>query len=454
HVHHGGDAKLSFCLTPIDHKQQIVQGPSRLKHILGLPEDQRRSSDNHSLRRYYRRIVSDDPLCTSLIFSQQGLWRLRDDLDAKIPTTLIWKESREPRTAFVLQRGQYDAPGKAVRRDVPDWLLPLNDSPAMTLTGHNPEREWSAEAVTPDRQVLADWLTHPNHPLTARVAVNRFWQMIFGVGLVKTSEDFGSQGTPPSHPELLDELALDFIASGWDIKVLLKQMVMSDAYQRSASVSKSHQSIDPDNRYLARSARPRLDAEAIRDQAMAISGLLVRDIGGPPVRTPQPDGLWAAVGYTGSNTALFEADQGEAIHRRSVFTFWKRTSGPAMMTTLDAPTREACTARRERTNTPLQALLLLNESQLLVAAQRLGQSAMEHPGTTSDQMDALFQRVLLRGIEPDERRPLLNLFEELRSHYESDLDAAASLVGDADACLAAWTIVASTLLNTDEVLCR
>ena len=202
------------------------------------------------------------------------------------------------------------------------------------------------------------------------MAVNRLWLQVFGTGLVKTAEDFGSQGEPPSHPELLDWLAVQFCEDGWDVKRFMKRLVMSATYRQSSRLTPESLARDPANRLLSRGPRFRLDAEMVRDQAFFLGGLLVEKVGGPSVKPPQPSGLWEAVGYTDSNTARFTADNGaEKVHRRSLYTFWKRTSPPPQMTTLDAPSREACQVRRERTNTPLQALLLLNEPQFVEASR-------------------------------------------------------------------------------------
>ena len=267
--------------------------------------------------------------------------RHRKELEEQFPTTLVFREKAgEPKPAFLLKRGEYDQRGEKVERGVPAFLPPLPPGAPVNRLG------------------LAKWLIAPNHPLTARVAVNRFWLQLFGTGIVKTAEDFGAQGEPPSHPELLDWLAVTFREDGWDVKRLMKRLVMSAAYRQSSRVTPETLAKDPANRLLARGPRFRLDAETLRDQALFASGLLIERVGGASVKPPQPFGLWEAVGYTDSNTAHFKADSGaEKVHRRSLYTFWKRTSPPPQMTTFDAPSREACQVRRERTNTPLQALL-------------------------------------------------------------------------------------------------
>lgn len=313
-----------------------------------------------------------------------------------------------------------------------------------------------------NRLGLAQWLAMENHPLTARVAVNRYWQQIFGVGLVKTSEDFGSQGEPPSHPELLDFLAIDFQTHDWDVKRFLKILVMTDAYTRSSKVSPSAQETDPENRLLARGSRHRLDAEVLRDQALFVAGLLTDHPGGPSVKPPQPDGLWKAVGYSGSNTVSFKPDNGDKVHRRSVFTFWKRTSPPPQMSTFDAPSRESCTARRERTNTPLQALLLMNETQYVASAQKLAmrvQNAAEiqsqpEAERLAARIDWLYETVLSRPPSKAEQAEVQSLLSDLIAYYSDQPDLTAKVSKNADATEAAWTILASTVLNLDEAVSK
>ncbi|MEM1225816.1 MAG: PSD1 and planctomycete cytochrome C domain-containing protein [Planctomycetota bacterium] len=431
HVNHAGEAQWSFSSRAPD-----VLLPTKMVQAIATPDRRRTEFQRDTLRRYYRYTWCDTDDWSFARTTQRGVRKLQDELDESIPTTLVWKETKQPRSAHVLRRGQYDSPGAKVARDTPSFL------PKMTPSDPR------------DRLGLAGWLTRPGHPLTARVMVNRLWQQVYGVGLVETSEDFGSQGTPPSHPELLDELALDLIESGWDVKAMMKRLVLTRAYRRSPATSDGERRLDPANRWLARGTRHRLDAEVIRDQALALSGLLIRRIGGPSVRPPQPPGLWAAVGYTGSDTARFEADQGEKIHRRSLYTFWKRTSAPAAMTTLDAPSRESCTARRGRTNTPLQALLMMNEPQMMAASLALAEMVVGLDDDVDERLEFLFGRVMLRMPEAVERRVLKSMLADLVDQYASDLETANQLTNQRDATLAAWTVVASTLINTDEVMCR
>jgi hypothetical protein len=316
-----------------------------------------------------------------------------------------------------------------------------------------------------NRLGLAKWLVDSDHPLTARVTVNRFWQQLFGTGLVKTSEDFGSQGEPPSHPQLLDWLAAQMVTDGWDVKETMKRMVMSATYRQSSRITPELRERDPDNRLLARGPRFRLDAEMLRDQALAVSGLLNGKLGGPSVKPPQPDGLWFAVGYSGSNTVRFKPDEGDdKIHRRTIYTFIKRTSPPPQMSTFDAPSRESCITRRERTNTPLQALLLWNDPQYVEAARALAQRALIEGGESDEDRAAyMFKLATGRNAIKSEVRDLMAAANEELEHYNANQEAAKELVNvgtvavpdDMDAPkLAAWTVTANLLLNLDEVIMK
>ncbi|MEM9585698.1 MAG: DUF1553 domain-containing protein [Planctomycetota bacterium] len=435
-INHEGPSELTYA-----YRSPAVAVPPEIVDLVSAEATDRNGADSKSLQKYFRKAHCYAPQWTALVGRDQSLRRERAKLQDTYPTTLIWKETDQPRDAFILNRGQYDQPGEKVMRATPSFLSQFpEDAPA-------------------DRLGLAMWLTDAAHPLTARVAVNRFWQILFGTGLVKTSEDFGSQGSPPSHPELLDHLAMDFQQNEWDVKRLIKRMVMTDAYRRSAAASAEMLRLDPENRWLARGPRFRLDAEVLRDQSLALSGLLNPQRGGPSVKPPQPEGLWEAVGYTNSDTARFKADTGPAVRRRSVYIFWKRTSAPPQMATFDAPTRESCTARRERTNTPLQALLMLNEVQFVEAAKALAKQTqqVEIAGGVdgpSKAMRWLIRHVTARDPKPAEVAELTGLRNDLQLHYDSAPNQAVKLVGTSDARLAALTVVCNTILNLDEVICK
>jgi Protein of unknown function (DUF1553)/Protein of unknown function (DUF1549)/Planctomycete cytochrome C len=421
--------------------------PAAIRKAIAAPNPT--TEQTARIRKHYLRHVHAGSRAVFAPFEKQlaNLDKKKQALERKIPTTLVMKERKKPRDAFVLVRGQYHAKGDKVERRTPAVLPPM------------------AKDLPRNRLGLARWLTDPSHPLMARVTVNRFWQQVFGTGLVKTSEDFGNQGERPSHPKLLDWLATRFLADGWDVKTFMKRMVMSATYRQSARVTPALLARDPDNRLLARGPRFRLDAESLRDQALAISGLLVPTIGGPGVKPPQPAGLWRAVGYTSSNTAKFKADTGVAkVHRRSIYTFWKRTSPPPQMTTFDAPSREDCRVRRERTNSPMQALLMMNETQYVEAARALAQLTLT-AGGTDDTVRAswMFQTATCRAPARADLTDLLRLLAAQRAEFHENPKAAGALIviGEtkADARLdpgelASWTVVANLILNLDEVVTK
>jgi hypothetical protein len=314
--------------------------------------------------------------------------------------------------------------------------------------------------VPNNRLGFAQWLVDPSNPLTARVAVNRFWQMYFGTGLVKTLEDFGSQGEGPTHPELLDWLATDFVRSGWDVKAMQRLIVTSSAYRQSSRVTKPLLQKDPDNRLLARGPRLRLSAEMIRDQALAVSGLLVEQVGGPSVRPYQPEGLVKEL----TGTEDYKQDHGPSLYRRSLYTFWKRTVAPPAMLTFDAAGRETCVVRETRTNTPLQALTLLNDVAFVEAARVLAQRVMTEGGATAEERLAFaFRLATARRPRPEELRILLSDFHEHLANFRKDTKAALQLVNTGEfqrdekldvSELAAYTAVAGLILNLDEVITK
>ncbi len=371
--------------------------------------------------------------------ANDAVGKQQDALTMQVPAAMVMKERAEARPTHVFVRGQYNVPGALVTRGTPGFLPPM-----------------AAKGPTPSRMDLADWLLAPDHPLTARVAVNRFWQQLFGVGLVGTSEDFGTQGAAPSYPELLDLLARRFVRSGWDVKRLMRAMVTSRTYRQSSAAATEAFVADPDNRLLARGARFRMDAEMIRDQLLASSGLLNATPFGKSVKPPQPAGIWKSVTLPSSFPRTYEADSGEKIVRRSLYTFWKRALPPPQMTILNAPTREACVVRRERTNTPLQALLLLNEPEYQRAARHLALCALEASAEDVERLRFVFESIT--SHLPDEReRALLSASRaELRQEYAQRpelADAACEGVelpaGVAAAELAAWSMVTSAVYNLD-----
>jgi hypothetical protein len=311
-----------------------------------------------------------------------------------------------------------------------------------------------------NRLGLARWLVDPANPLTARVAVNRFWQMYFGTGIVKTVEDFGSQGEWPANPELLDWLATEFVRTGWNVKALQKTIVMSATYRQSSKGTPELVQRDPENRLLARGPRFRLPAEAVRDQALAVAGLLVEKLGGPSVKPYQPAGLWKEL----SGGEDYRQDAGEGLYRRSLYTFWKRASPPPMMVNFDAAGREACTVREARTNTPLQALDLMNDVTFVEAARVLAQRMMKEGGDTPESRIAFaFRLATARVPNEHERSVLLNGFRYDVDRFRSDPEAARKLLAEGSTArdasldqneLAAYATVASLILNLDETVTR
>jgi hypothetical protein len=345
-------------------------------------------------------------------------------------------------------RGQYDKPGEKVEPATPAFLPPLQ------------KQRPDGRATRLD---LAHWLTDRSNPLTARVTVNRFWQQIFGTGLVETSHDFGTQGSVPSHPELLDWLALWWQDQGWDTRRLLRLMVTSAAFRRDSAAPAEAWLQDPANRRLARGPRFRLDAEQLRDQALFAGGLMVMDMGGKGVRPYQPPNIWEPVGFVGSNTRFYEQDRGPSLYRRSLYTFLKRTAPPPLMVNFDAPNREQSCSRRERSNTPLQALQLMNDVQFVEAARALAARTLQDRGETDGRLASMFRRVLTRSPHQDELAVLRTLLEnQLTTYRAAPADAGKAIrFGESvppdgvDAAeLAAWAMVANAILNLDEATNR
>ena len=424
-------------LDTAEQAQELQQLDTRLsaldQQLKALREDVRKAAgDDKSLKQDQLRKVESE---------RAEISTKRTALDDSIPAAMVMRERAERRRAWILKRGQYDQPGEEVLPGTPGFLPSL------------PREEDSVQT----RMDFSKWVVDRGNPLTARVAVNRFWQQLFGVGIVRTSEDFGSQGEWPSHPELLDELAVSFMESGWNVRQLMKSLVMSQTYRQSSAVSAEQYAADPENRMLSRGARYRLDAEVIRDQILASSGLLNRELYGRSVRPPQPAGLWETVIMPSSYPKTYAADEGRAILRRSLYTFWKRGMPPPQMTILNAPTRESCIARRERTNTPLQALLLLNEPEYLRAARHLSAGLLKEGSDSDDaRLSILYETITAR--EPNERTltVLRDSLSDLRKIYSADRELTEQLCAGVDLPdqtarveLAAWTMTASAIYNLD-----
>jgi hypothetical protein len=417
----------------------VLAVAERADEIAALEEAARSPSQAEKLRLAY--LDLNAPKHVQRARAVRDMARERRLLFAdSIPTVMIMQESGDKPT-HLLRRGAYDMPGELVEPGVPKVL------PAL-------EPGWEN-----NRLGLARWLVSRSNPLTARVAVNRFWQMLFGTGLVKTVDDFGSQGERPSHPELLDWLAVEFMDSGWDVKHLLKTIVESAAYRQSSKTRPELLERDPDNRLLARGTRFRLPAETIRDQALAAAGLLNEEMGGPPVKPYQPAGLWSEV-----SSGEYQRDSGEALYRRSLYSYWRRTIPPPTMTVFDAADRETCRVQRARTDTPLQALTLMNDVTFVEASRKLAERMMKEGGDASgDRLTYGFRLVTGRPAGPQELAVLAGMFQQFVDAYRKDRASAQGLLREGEAPrdasldpreVAAYTAVASLILNTDEAVTR
>jgi hypothetical protein len=424
-------------LTPLE-VGHLSDGKT-LARVLSLDPAKLTSAQRGDLLAYY--LAAVDPEYKSRLATLSGLRQKRSALVDPVAEIMVMKEMPRPRPTFLLKRGAYDAPADRVEPGTPASLPPF-------------ERSWPA-----NRLGLAKWLTGPQHPLTARVAVNRWWQALFGRGIVATAEDFGSQGQLPSHPELLDWLARSLIDSGWDVKRLMRLIVTSATYRQSSDAPADLLARDPDNMLLARGPRSRLSAEMIRDGALAGSGLLVDTIGGPPVKPFQPPGLWEE-----KSGLTYQRDAGAGSHRRSLYTFWKRTSPPPAMLTFDATTREVCAGKRQTTATPLQALVLLNDPQFVEAARALAQEAMKAGGSTlADRITFVVRTLMGRRPNPRELATLEALYHEQYDEFRGGRSDPRKLLAVGDDPLdpaldpaecAAITVLAQAILNHDEMVTK
>jgi hypothetical protein len=427
----------------------LLEPPSELPPavvaVLSLPADKLAPAQQADLRNYFREKVW--PIFPGIKVRIAELRKAEADVANAVPETMVMEEKPKLRDTFVLMRGDFRSKGEKVGAAVPASL------------GRLPE------GLNPDRLALARWLVDPAHPLTSRVTVNRWWQMVFGTGLVKTANDFGTQGEPPSHPPLLDWLATEFSARRWDIKAFQKMIVMSATYRQSSKVTPQLQEADPYNRLLGRGPRFRLSAETIRDNALAVSGLLNRQVGGPSVYPYQPAGLWEEIAFGGEfSSQKYVQSHGADLYRRGLYTYWKRSLPYPSMAVFDAPNREVCTAQRPLTNTPLQALVLMNDPAYVEAARVLAQRTLAEggPGTVQRLVFA-FRLCAAREPQPRELSVLLQIYNKQLERYQKDPAAALKLVSigesprpaDIDVGeLAAWTAVGNILLNLDEVITK
>ena len=346
----------------------------------------------------------------------------------------------------MLNRGNYDAPSAEVKPNTPEVIYPFS------------------EDLPKNRLGLAKWVTDENNPLTARVFVNRIWGLIFGNGLVITAEDFGVQGSLPSHPELLDWLARDFIEHNWDVQYLLKKILLSATYQQSSEITSELKKADPENKLLARASRVRMSGEMIRDYMLTTSGLLNTKIGGPSVKPYQPPGLWEETNAGGNRGVLtkYVQDEGDKLYRRSLYTLWKRTLPPPNMTIFDAPNRDFCEVRRQKTNTPLQALVLQNDEQMLEAARVLAQQMVAKNQNDTEMLGEVFQRILIRQPDAHELKVIQQYYADATSTFKENKENAEKLLtqgnfkrSDTDPIrTAALMLTAQVIYNLDETITK
>ena len=411
--------------------------PDALDRILAVPATSRTPAQRTALRELYVRradatFASRLARLTEVRGEENTIWTAQ-------PSVMAMRELPEPRPTFVLARGAYDAPTEPVRPGTPAAILPFDES------------------LPKNRLGLARWLLAPEQPLTARVFVNRYWAAAFGRGLVPSADDFGSQGELPTHPALLDWLATTFVSSGWDGKALHRLIVTSATYRQASAVDAAHREADPDNRWLSRGPSFRMPIEQIRDASLASSGLLHRAIGGPSVYPYQPPGIWEAL----ASSNRYPQSTGDGLYRRSLYTAWKRAAPPPSAISFDASERLVCTVTRQRTNTPLQALVLLNDPQYVESARVLAEDVVRHEADDPARAAYAFRRVISRAPTPSEVSHLMRLHDTERTRFEDDPDAAAALLTTGDrprdpsldpVDVAAWTVVTSTIMNLDEAV--
>jgi len=435
------DVRLYRRQLPAD-EVTLLGNALRFARLFHQPVEKRAPADVDRLFQWWLGAWDGPYRQASGILSTQE--REQNGIKSRGTVAHVMQEKPDEAMAFILNRGEYDQRLDQVSPATPAILPPF------------------PEELPRNRLGLARWLLLPDQPLTARVTVNRFWQEVFGTGLVRTSGDFGVMGELPSHPELLDWLALEFMDSDWDVKALFKLMVMSSAYRQAAVTTSEKQECDPDNRLLSRGPRFRMDAEMVRDTALAASGLLVSQQGGPSLKPYQPEGVWEVVGMMGSTTRYYVQDHGADLYRRSMYTFVKRMAPPASLEIFNAPNREFCVVRRERTNTPLQALVTLNDEQFVEAARFLAQQAIRSAGPEPRaRLDYISRRLISREFEPREIEVIARSLEGLQAHYSQAPDDALQLIHFGESPvdesippveLAAWTMLTNELMNLDEVL--
>ncbi len=394
----------------------------------------------------HRLLEIEKPKIAQRLSRQAGIEAKLAKLKHQVPVTLVMKELKNSTPkAYVLDRGDYASPREEVSADVPAVL------PAFK------------QGAPKDRLGLAGWIVSPENPLTARVTVNRYWYYLFGAGIVESTEDFGVTGSRPSHPELLNWLAADFVENDWDLKRLLRTIVTSSTYRQSQTITADKLNQDPHNRLLSRGPRVRLDGEQLRDMALVNSGLLVDKLGGPPVKPYQPDKIWQEVAMAQSDTRYYRADSGDGLYRRSLYTFWKRTAAPPTMTIMNSPDRDVFCVRRERTNTPLQAFVMWNDPQFVEAAKKVAERLVKDGGNFNQSASDIGQSFLARSFSDEEIELLKATFDAALEAFENEPEKADALLDEGNskindeldaAAVAAWTVVVSQVMNLDEALMK
>lgn len=427
-----------FRISATSERHEFLKGlPDDIRATIAKPDAERSAEQKQALSKYY---VDTQPMVLAARDAANKAKATREGFERSLPRTMVMKERAQPRETFILYRGAYDKPLDKVEHGTPHVL------PAMMTEGPK------------TRLALAEWLTRPDHPLTARVVVNRIWQQFFGIGLVKTAEDFGSQGEMPSHPELLDWLAREFIDSGWDVKHLHRLIVTSATYRQTSKVTADLVERDPANRWLARGPRYRWPSWMLRDQALAAADLLVETVGGPPVKGYQPPGIWEEATF---GQIRYQPDTGAALYRRSLYQFWRRIVGPTMF--FDVSSRQSCTVQIARTNTPLHALATLNDTTYVEAARVLAERVFSSATDDAQRLATLYRKCLGREPTVMERDRLLARLARLKTVYANDPAAAQSLLKTGAATvdpnipatdLAAWTSICAIVLNLDEMLSK
>jgi hypothetical protein len=392
-----------------------------------------------------QKYFADAPFMTITDEETNGVLSFINKSEGEDVKVMVMNDSM-PRTTYIFNRGEYDSPGEEVTPNAPEIILPFS------------------EKLPKNRLGLAQWVTDENNPLTSRVFVNRVWAMVFGNGLVETSEDFGVQGSLPSHPQLLDWLSKDFMEHGWDIKYLLKKIMLSATYQQSSIATEESKKSDPDNKWLSRAPRFRMSGEIIRDYVLATSGLLNREIGGPSVKPYQPPGLWEETNAGGNRGVLttYIADEGDKLYRRSLYTLWKRTLPPPSMSIFDAPNRDICEVRRQKTNTPLQALALQNDVQMLEAARVLAENTIADTRDAEMWVTTVFRRILVRNPKEEEKKVLEEYYTDALEKFLNEKENAEKLVAQGEyksldtdpAKTAALMLTAQVIYNLDETITK